>query len=48
MSKKNKHIGLILGWAGLHAIGGIIGGFIGAMVVTSLVARGFPTMGARK
>ena len=40
--------GGVLGWTGLHAVGGIIGGFIGAMVVTSLVARGFPTMGARK
>ena len=35
-----------MGW--LHAIGGIIGGFIGARVVTSLVARGFPIMGTRK
>jgi len=38
----------ILGWAVLHAIGCIIDGFIGAMMVTGLVARGFRTMGARK
>jgi hypothetical protein len=40
--------GGILGWAVLHAIGCIIDGFIGAMMVTGLVARGFRTMGARK
>jgi len=32
--------GGVLGWAGLHAIGGIIGGFIGTVAVISLVARG--------
>lgn len=34
--------GGVLGWAGLHAVGGIIGGFIGITLVTGLVARGFP------
>lgn len=34
--------GGVLGWAGLHAVGGIIGGFIGVTLVTGLVARGFP------
>jgi len=40
--------GGVLGWTGLHAVGGIIGGFIGVTLVTGLVARGFPTMGARQ
>jgi hypothetical protein len=33
--------GGVLGWAGLHAIGGIIGGLIGAVSVIGLVTRGF-------
>ena len=32
--------GGVLGWAGLHTIGGIIGGAIGALLVTSLDSRG--------
>lgn len=32
--------GGVLGWAGLHAIGGIVGGFVGIALVTALVARG--------
>ena len=32
--------GGVLGWAGLHAIGGVIGGFIGTVLVTGLAARG--------
>jgi uncharacterized iron-regulated membrane protein len=32
--------GGILGWAGLHAVGGIIGGLIGMALVTGLAARG--------
>jgi len=32
--------GGVLGWAGLHAVGGVIGGFIGIALVTSLAARG--------
>ena len=31
--------GGVLGWAGLHAVGGVIGGFIGAFLVTGLKAR---------
>jgi hypothetical protein len=31
--------GGVLGWAGLHAIGGIVGGAIGASLVTGLDAR---------
>lgn len=33
--------GGVLGWAGLHAVGGIIGGLIGAVSVIGLVTRGF-------
>jgi len=32
--------GGVLGWAGLHAIGGVIGGFIGVTLVVGLAARG--------
>jgi len=32
-------IGGVLGWAGLHAVGGIIGGAIGTSLVTGLDAR---------
>jgi cell shape-determining protein MreD len=32
--------GGILGWAGLHAVGGIIGGSIGIALVAALAARG--------
>jgi len=32
--------GGVLGWAGLHAVGGIIGGFIGITLVTGLSIRG--------
>ena len=34
--------GGVLGWAGLHAVGGIIGGFIGISLLAGLVARGLP------
>jgi hypothetical protein len=40
--------GGVLGWAGLHAVGGIIGGFIGIALVTGLVARGLPRIGAKR
>jgi len=36
--------GGILGWAGLHAVGGVIGGFIGIALVTGLAARGVRRM----
>jgi len=32
--------GGVLGWAGLHAVGGFIGGFVGVIVVTTLASRG--------
>ena len=32
--------GGVLGWAALHAVGGVIGGIIGAIVTVQLVARG--------
>ncbi len=32
--------GGVLGWAGLHAIGGFIGGVIGIILVTALASRG--------
>ena len=35
--------GGVLGWAALHAVGGIIGGAIGAVLITALVARGIQT-----
>jgi hypothetical protein len=35
--------GGVLGWAGLHAIGGIIGGSIGVVLILGLVARGVRT-----
>jgi hypothetical protein len=33
--------GGILGWAGLHAVGGAVGGLVGVILVTGLAARGF-------
>jgi hypothetical protein len=35
--------GGVLGWAALHAVGGVIGGFIGAPLATALTKRGIPT-----
>ena len=32
--------GGVIGWAGLHAVGGVVGGFIGVTLVTGLAARG--------
>ncbi len=34
-----------LGWAGLHAVGGVIGGAIGTSLVSALIARKVPTNG---
>ena len=34
--------GGVLGWAALHAVGGVIGGFIGAPLATALTKRGIP------
>jgi hypothetical protein len=34
--------GGVLGWAALHAVGGVIGGLIGAPLTTALTARGIP------
>jgi hypothetical protein len=34
--------GGVLGWVGLHAVGGIIGGSIGIALVIGFVARGLP------
>ena len=36
--------GGVLGWVGLHAVGGIIGGFIGIALVTGLAVRGVRRM----
>jgi hypothetical protein len=36
--------GGVLGWAGLHAIGGVIGGIIGIVLVASLATRGVHRM----
>ena len=35
--------GGVLGWAGLHAVGGVIGGIIGAPLIAALTARGIPS-----
>ena len=32
--------GGVLGWAGLHAVGGVIGGIIGIIIMKALVVRG--------
>jgi len=36
--------GGVLGWAGLHTVGGIVGGFIGITLVTGLSIRGVRRM----
>ncbi len=40
--------GGVLGWAGLHAVGGVIGGFIGIALVAGLVARGIRGRDAKR
>ena len=35
--------GGVLGWAGLHALGGVIGGAIGVSLMNALIARGLTT-----
>jgi hypothetical protein len=35
-------VGGVLGWAALHAVGGVIGGFVGAPLATALTKRGIP------
>jgi hypothetical protein len=35
--------GGVLGWAGLHAVGGVMGGGIGALLITALASRGVVT-----
>jgi len=40
--------GGILGWAGLHSVGGIIGGVIGIVLVTGLDTRGVRRMDVKK
>jgi len=40
--------GGVLGWAGLHAVGGVIGGGIGISLVISLVTRGVQRMEVKK
>jgi hypothetical protein len=39
--------GGVLGWAGLHAIGGAVGGFIGVTLVVSLATRGVKGLDVR-
>jgi hypothetical protein len=36
--------GGVLGWAGLHAVGGVIGGLIGIVLITGLAVRGIQRM----
>lgn len=40
--------GGVLGWVGLHAVGGVIGGFVGIVLVVGLVARGLPRIDAMR
>ncbi len=41
--------GGVIGWAGLHAVGGIIGGFMGITIMNALSTRGLsPRIGLRK
>jgi len=40
--------GGVLGWAALHAAGGIIGGVIGTALVIGLVARGMPKINVNR
>jgi len=40
--------GGVLGWVGLHVIGGIIGGFIGVTLVVGLATRGVRRMDVKK
>jgi len=37
-----------LGWAGLHAVGGAIGGSIGIVLITSLAVRGVQRIDVKK
>ena len=40
--------GGVVGWAGLHAIGGVIGGIIGLTIMDALSVRGLnPSVGLR-
>jgi hypothetical protein len=40
--------GGVLGWAGLHAVGGIIGGILGITIMNALNIRGFtPRIGLK-
>ena len=40
--------GGVLGWAGLHAVGGVIGGLIGTVSVIGLVARGLSRIDVKR
>ena len=40
-------VGGVLGWAALHAVGGVIGGVIGAPLATALTKRGIPAQASR-
>lgn len=40
--------GGVMGWAGLHAVGGVVGGFIGITLVTGLASRGVQRMGVKQ
>jgi hypothetical protein len=40
--------GGVIGWAGLHAVGGVMGGFIGIALITGLAARGVQRMDVKK
>jgi hypothetical protein len=40
--------GGVPGWSGLHAVGSVIGGFIGIVLVAGLVARGIRGIDAKR
>jgi hypothetical protein len=40
--------GGVLGWVGLHAVGGVIGGVIGTVLVGSLITRGVRRMDVKQ
>ena len=40
--------GALASWAGLHAIGGVIGGAMGVFLINALTARGIPAKDVSK
>jgi hypothetical protein len=40
--------GGVFGWAGLHAVGVVVGGFIGTVLIASLSVRGLQRIDGKK